>query len=210
VAIAKGKPGEWDGERPQAPAKPILRNGVYYMYYAGAGNRVTTGFATSTDLVHWVKSPRNPVLDNGKVNDPFVYLENGTYYLFYTTQAGERVYYVTSTNLVDWSSAPVFTGASGEGSIVVKDHGVYSLLTCVGWSHGGEYYKSWTSTNLASAFQDHGRLSMKVPEWASGAFGHGDIVERDNQYWLYFQGTRSRGKSFQIGLAKHAVQPIRP
>jgi len=35
VSIPNGKPGQWDEERPQAPAKPILKNGVYYMYYAG-------------------------------------------------------------------------------------------------------------------------------------------------------------------------------
>lgn len=208
VAIAKGRPGEWDGVRPQAPAKPILKDGVYYMYYAGAGDRVTTGFATSTDLVHWVKSPKNPVLDDGKVNDPFVWFEDGTYYLFYTTQGGENIYYVTSTNLVDWSKTPVFTGASGEGSTMVKNHGVYSLLACVGWSHKGEYYKSWTTTNLTARFVDRGRLKMKLPKWASGATGHGDLVVHDNEYWLYFQATADVGRTFLIGLARHSISPI--
>ena len=89
LSIPKGKPGEWDEERVQAPAKPILKDGVYYMYYAGKGPKapVATGYATSTDLRHWTKNPSNPVLHNGKVNDPYIYIENtflaqpeGTYF----------------------------------------------------------------------------------------------------------------------------------
>jgi len=206
VAIAKGQPGQWDDARPQAPAKPILKDGVYYMYYAGAGKQVYIGYATSTDLVHWKKSPDNPVIHPGKANDPFVYVEDGVYYLFFD-DGGENVRYVTSKDMVHWSSPPIATGAVGEGNIVLKDHGVYTMLTAVGWSHKGEYYKSWTSKTL-TGFKDHGKIKIKVPAWASGAFGHGDIVQRDNQYWLYFQGTNTVGKIFQIGLAKHPIRPI--
>lgn len=35
VAIPKGGQGAWDEERPQAPAKPILKDGTWYLYYAG-------------------------------------------------------------------------------------------------------------------------------------------------------------------------------
>ncbi len=82
LAIPKGKPGEWDEERPQAPAKPILKNGVYYMYYAGkcAKSPVAIGYATSTDLRHWIKNPGNPVLHQGKCNDPFIFFEKGSYH----------------------------------------------------------------------------------------------------------------------------------
>jgi hypothetical protein len=204
VAIEKGKEGEWDGKRPQAPAKPILKDGVYYMYYAGAGDRVYIGYATSTDLRHWEKRPGNPVIHyGGKCNDPYIYLEDGIYYLFYDDGA-ERVYYVTSTNLTDWSSTPVQTGAVGEGNIVLKDQGVYTMLTAVGHSHHGEYYKSWRSNSL-TGFEDGGKIKMNVPTWASGAFGHGDVLRYGDEYWLYFQGTSNGGKTFQIGLAKHPV-----
>jgi hypothetical protein len=114
---------------------------------------------------------------------------------------------VTSTDLVHWSK-PVAAGAAGGGSIVLKDHGTYTLLACVGWSHQGEYYKSWTSPSLKQPFTDRGRLKLKAPKFAAGSLGHGDVVERDGQYWLYFQGTADVGKSFQIGLARHPVRPI--
>jgi hypothetical protein len=111
---------------------------------------------------------------------------------------------VTSTNRMEWSSTPVQTGAVGEGNIVLKDQGGYTMLTAVGHSHQGEYYKAWTSKSL-SGFVDHGKIRIKVPAWASGAFGHGDVICRDNQCWLYFQGTSDGGRTFQIGLAKHPV-----
>ncbi len=205
VAIGKGQPGEWDDARPQAPTKPILRDGIYYLYYAGAGKKVAIGYATSTDLRHWTKSPGNPVLkDLSKCNDPSIYQEDGRYYLFFNDMR-EKVHYVTSTNLVSWSSISVLTGAVGEGNIVLKDGSTYTILACVGWSHKGEYYKSYTSPSLTNRFTDNGRIKMNIPAWAAGAFGHGDVLRHGDEYWFYFQGTCDLGKTFQIGLARQPV-----
>jgi len=208
VAIPKGQPGDWDDARPQAPAKPILKDGVYYMYYAGAGRGVTTGYATSTDLRHWAKHPGAPVLRQGKVNDPFIFEEGGRYYLFFTT-GGDAIYYVTSTNLVDWSSPPVYTGATGEGSIVIKDGATYTLFGCIGWSPKGEYYKVYTTENLAAKFTDRGRIKINTPSFAAGSLSHGDILRHGDEYWFYFQGTRDVGQRFQVGLARQPV-PVPP
>ncbi len=203
VAIPKGKAGEWDEERPQAPAKPVLKDGVYYMYYAGkcANKPVATGYATSTDLRHWTKNPGNPVLKTGKVNDPFIYLENGTYYLFYTS-GGDAIFYVTSTNLKDWSATPVATGAIGEGSVLIKDGATYRLIGCIGFSNNGEYYKTYTTQDLKLPFTDNGKLNINIPDFAKGTLSHGDIVRLGKEDWFYFQGTRDNGHRFQIGLAK--------
>ena len=209
LAIPRGKPGEWDEERPQAPAKPVLKDGVYYMYYAGkcAKRAVEIGYATSTDLRHWTKHPGNPVLMIGKCNDPFIYFENGTYYLFYTS-GGDCIFYVTSTNLVDWSAKPVATGAVGEGSMVIKDGPTYTLYGCVGWSPQGEYYKAYTTRDLAKPFADAGRIRINTPEFAKGSLCHGDIIRQGDDYWFYFQATCDVGKRFQIGLAKQPVPAI--
>ncbi|MEI7900157.1 MAG: family 43 glycosylhydrolase [bacterium] len=206
VSIPKGQPGEWDEERPQAPAKPVLKDGVYYMYYAGkcAKAAVAIGYATSTDLRHWAKHPGNPVLKKGKCNDPFIFFEDGTYTLYYTS-GGDCIFYVTSTNLVDWSASPVATGAVGEGSVVVKDGPTYTLIGCVGYSHSGEYYKSYTAEDLATPFRDNGRIKINTPPFAKGALGHGDIIRHGGEYWFYFQGTCDGGRRFQIGMAKQPV-----
>lgn len=202
LSIPQGEGDAWDAERPQAPAHPVLKDGIYYMYYAGKGpkNGVCVGYATSTDLRHWQKSPGNPVLKAGKVNDPNIYLENGVYYLFYTS-GGDEVYYVTSTNLVDWSSQPVFTGAVGEGSNILKDGSTYVIYACVGWSPKGEYYKVYTSPSLAEKFVDRGRIRINTPFFAAGSLSHGDIIRAGDEYWFYFQATRDVGRRFQVGLA---------
>jgi len=208
VAIPKGQPGDWDDERPQAPAKPILKDGIYYLYYAAGGKGgVVTGYATSKDLRHWTKHQGDPVLRKGKVNDPFVYYEDGRYYLFFTT-GGDAIHYVTSTNLVDWSQEAVSTGATGEGSIVVKDGPTYTLYGCVGWSPKGEYYKVYTTGSLATKFTDEGRIKINTPPFAEGSLCHGDILRQGDDYWFYFQATRDVGKRFQIGLAKQPVPKI--
>jgi len=210
VSIPKGKAGEWDEERPQAPAKPLLKDGIYYMYYAGRGTKgpVAIGYATSKDLIHWTKNPGNPVLRIGKCNDPFIFYENNVYYMFYTS-GGDSIHYVTSTNLVEWSSKPVYTGATGEGSIVIKEGSTYTLLGCVGFSNNGEYYKVYTTQDLSKPFTDNGKIKINTPEFAKGTLSHGDIISQGNEYGFYFQGTRDGGKRFQIGLAKQPIRPIR-
>ena len=210
VSIPKGDAGAWDEERPQAPAKPILKDGLYYMYYAGRGTGkepVAIGYATSTDLIHWTKNPGNPVLKKGKCNDPFIFFENGTYYMFYTTW-GDAIRYVTSTNLLDWSAESVDVKAEGEGSIVVKDGPTYTLFGCVGFSNHGEYYKAYTTQDLTKPFVDRGRIQINNPDFAKGTLSHGDIIREGNDYWFYMQGTRDNGKRFQIGLAKQAVPAV--
>jgi hypothetical protein len=206
LSIPKGKQGEWDEERTQAPAKPVLKDGVYYMYYAGCGKKgVVIGYATSTDLRNWTKPPGNPVLGQGKCNDPFIFFENGIYYLFYTT-GGDGIRYVTSTNLVDWSAQSVNTGATGEGSVVIKDGPTYTLIGCIGWSHNGEYYKAYTTQNLTNKFVAAAdRIKINTPSFAAGSLCHGDIIRENDEYWFYFQGTCDYGKRFQIGLAKQPV-----
>lgn len=206
VAIPKGEPGAWDEERPQAPAKPILKDGTWYLYYAGKNPRrgVEIGYATSTDLRRWTKHPGNPLLAKGKCNDPFIFLEDGTYHLFYTS-GGDTILSVTSTDLVTWSAEPRRTGAVGEGSVLVKDGPIYTLFGCIGFSGHGEFYKAYTTDDLGRPFSDRGRIAIDNPDFASGTISHGDIIRRGDDYWFYLQGTRDGGRRFRIALAKRPV-----
>ena len=209
-AIAKGELGEWDDERPQAPAKPILKDGIYYMFYAGKSSHspVAIGYATSTDLKTWTKNPGNPILSNGKCNDPFIFQENGIYYLFHTS-GGDAIRYVTSNDLLTWSRTPVSTGAIGEGSIVIKDGSTYSMFGCIGFSGQGEFYETYTSQDITKPFIDYGKTTINIPDFARGSLCHGDIIRKDRDYWFYFQATKDGDRRFQIGLAKTSV-PLLP
>jgi hypothetical protein len=202
--------GTWEAGRVQAPSRPILFKGEYYMFYGGGPrepvNRVYTGFATSKDLVHWTKHPE--VVEHGaKANDPFVMEDRGRFYLFYTTyDEHEPIFYRTSTDLRTWSD-PVGTGADGEGTTVWKaEGGGYYLAACTGYSGRGEYYKLFYSQTL-TGFRDLGRFDMDVPPFAADSFGHGDVLLRGGEAWLYFQGTRTGGRTFRIGLAISGPAP---
>ncbi len=206
LAIPKGDSGTWNDERSQAPSKPIFKDGIWYMFYAGApvGKIPMIGYSTSTDLIHWTEFKGNPVIARGKCNDPFVYLENGIYYLSYD-DAGEAIWYVTSTNLIDWDTAhAVRTDAVGEGNIIFKQNGQYIRYGATGLSTNGEYYQSAYSNNMTN-FTKLGKITMNIPSWATGAFGHGDIIEHGDEYWFYFQGTKTNGVIFQIGLARQKI-----
>ena len=166
--------------------------------------QVAIGYATSTDLRKWTKHSGNPVLKVGKCNDPYIFFENATYYLFHTS-GGDAIRYVTSTDLLTWSATPVSTGAVGEGSIVVKDGPIYTLLGCIGFSGHGEYYATYTTQDLVKPFKDWGKTQINIPAFAQGSLCHGDIIQNGDDYWFYFQATRDGGRKFQIGLAKQAV-----
>lgn len=207
--IFKADADTWEAGRVQAPSRPVFHNGLWYMFYSGGPrkpkNTIYTGYATSTDLIHWQKAGQIAQTTD-RANDVFIYEDADGFVMFYTTYAGheiEPIYMRRSKDLINWSS-PEPTGAEGEGTIVWKEAGKYFLLSCVGYSGKGEVYQLHSSSTL-TGFKDEGIVNMKVPAFASDAFGHGDILKRGDEVWFYFQGTSDGGKSFQVGLAKHKI-----
>ncbi len=204
----------WERGRVQAPARPIWHNGSYYLFFAGGPrtpeNVCRIGYATSKDLRNWTKHTE-PVVSHvnrtNKANDPFVYQERDTFYLFYTTypEDHEEIYYCISSDLDKWSE-PMKTGAYGEGSVVWKEGDTYFLIAAVGYSGKGETYRLFSAKNL-QAFRARGPLKMEIPPFASDAWGHGDVIWHQEQYRLYFQGTNTSGKTFQVGLAYLEIEP---
>ena len=201
----KADSNSWEAGRVQAPSRPVWYKGKYYMFYTGGPrspkNLIYTGFATSKDLIYWTKSPKIIPQNVEKANDISIFKEGKIFYMFYTTYTndGEPVFYRTSKDLKNWSE-PVKTGAEGEGSSVWKEHGIYYMVACSGYSGKGEIYKLFSSAKL-TGFRDRGAILTEVPAFASDSYGHGDVIKNGNEYRLYFQGTRDRGKTFKIGLA---------
>jgi len=196
-----------------APSRPVWYDGKYYMYYGlgtveskeghcASAKELMIGCATSTDLKKWTKQPQRVYHTNkSKANDPFVYQEGDTFFLFYNTYPGgrEKIFYRTSSDLESWSE-PVDSQAWGEGTVVWKEGDTYYLIAAIGGSASGETYHLFTSKSL-QGFGHHGTLNMNIPAFAKNAWGHGDLIAYKNQYRLYFQATQDRGKTFQIGLA---------
>jgi len=80
----------WEQSRVHEPFVIKVKD-VWIMLYMGDSGNFTEqiGMARSPDLIHWYKSHRNPVLkfgksyDKGTVADPWIYEEDGLYYVGY-------------------------------------------------------------------------------------------------------------------------------
>ncbi len=105
IVIHKGDPKAWDGGMVESPSvwydSVSQRYGLVYAGYALTSPNKTgyesvsnphIGLAWSNDLVHWTKSPDNPLFgpsgkegtpDETGTSGPLMWYENGTWYLFY-------------------------------------------------------------------------------------------------------------------------------
>jgi predicted GH43/DUF377 family glycosyl hydrolase len=97
--------GEWDSGMVESPVVWYdTTRGRYAMVYTGYGStdpvhrgyafvtRPQIGLAWSNDLLHWEKDPRSPIFSGSGIpgtpdaegaTGPFIWFENGMYYLFY-------------------------------------------------------------------------------------------------------------------------------
>jgi beta-1,2-mannobiose phosphorylase / 1,2-beta-oligomannan phosphorylase len=83
-------PGSYDSGA-VAANQVILFNGKYYMYYHGSSNAGwdipgttslwTSNVAMSTDLIHWIKYPKNPIVE-GDHSSPVMVYHDGKYRLY--------------------------------------------------------------------------------------------------------------------------------
>jgi len=100
----------------------IYDNGIYKMYYTGAGNsqRFELGYATSPDGHNWTKtsypifSPSVSGFDNYNVGSAKVIKVGNSYRMYYMARNQEGVYSIglaTSTDGINWTrrSTPVLT-----------------------------------------------------------------------------------------------------
>ncbi len=106
MAFSQGAEGEWDHILWGGFANSLVKKGdTYYLYYQGSQFYDDTcesvahraiGVATSTDGIHWTKSPRNPVLtwtsqgsiEEGAVGSAVWVGADGRFYLYYGANTG--------------------------------------------------------------------------------------------------------------------------
>ncbi|MDI6808717.1 MAG: FlgD immunoglobulin-like domain containing protein [Candidatus Eisenbacteria bacterium] len=120
------QPGTWENEAVWAPHVIQGLDMKYYMFYTGVNSSIAqaTGLATSTDGFTWIKWPGNPVYipdttwaqwstnSWSDCRDPFIFFENGLYYMLITTKSktGQAtIACATSTDLVNWTDrGPIY------------------------------------------------------------------------------------------------------
>lgn len=106
LAFTQGAEGEWDHILWGGFSNSLIKKGdTYYLYYQGSPFYDDTcesvahraiGVATSTDGIHWTKSPRNPVLtwtsqgsiEEGAVGSAAWVGADGRVYLYYGANTG--------------------------------------------------------------------------------------------------------------------------
>ncbi len=113
IVLRPGDPGSWDAKGAFNPAV-VERNGTWHMVYRGNSSPAPPngppsseiGLATSTDGVHWTKSPANPIVrkdaSKGSVEDPDLLWPKGSneVYLEYNYH-GEKM--SSSSDFIHWS-----------------------------------------------------------------------------------------------------------
>jgi len=114
--LRKGNKEDWDGLMAGFP-RVRYEGQKYHMWYVGGDNEVPStlriGYATSNDGIHWIKHPRNPVMDvgeSGSWDDGRIEMGdiryNGSFYeMWYSGYNYIRfeIGYATSLDGVHWS-----------------------------------------------------------------------------------------------------------
>ena len=187
------------------PGSVIHENGLYKMWYTGEPSHTgipgaATGYATSTDGIHWVKYAGNPVLEKGTTSEwdnhsattPKVVKEGGLYHMFYRgTQLGNdfrtgHAYSVDGKNWTKCNQNPVLTpGPSGSwddrrvgpGQVIIQD-GVFKMwYTGIGYSGTG-YQVGYATYNENSPPIAMCKDILKSTE--NGCMTLADVSEFDN------------------------------
>jgi predicted GH43/DUF377 family glycosyl hydrolase len=112
----------------------IEHDGTYYLFYNAKNDRAEgwieqTGVATSRDLVHWERSPLNPILPNGRpgefddvfASDPAVFRHGDEWVMFYfgfCSDGHARESVAFSSDLLHWrKSGQILINAGPPGSV---------------------------------------------------------------------------------------------
>lgn len=252
VVLPLGDPDAWDGGMVESPVvwfdSLTDRYGMVYTGYDwrhrdrrgyGSVGAPRIGLAWSDDLFNWTRDARSPILgasgqprtpDEAGATGPFVWFEEGLYYLYYfgTTESGyeggrKTMNLATSPDLVNWTRHPgnPIIEPSGDGwrrdaiwhPNVVKHEGTYYLFFNASGVHEGlteEFIGFATSPDLRKWTVDDAVNPVLVGSaepgaWdASGRAGDPSLYRvGDTWYMAWYSWDRV---STQDGLAMTAVE----
>ncbi|MDR1879518.1 MAG: hypothetical protein LBQ78_01120 [Tannerellaceae bacterium] len=108
---------EWEKECIYQPWL-VEHDGTYYNFYNAANGHIEqTGLALSTDLIHWVRYPFNPIVQNGSspggwdatfASDPKVFRDGDHWVMFYfgVGRGGASIMMAFSRDLAHWTIDP--------------------------------------------------------------------------------------------------------
>lgn len=162
----------------------VKYNGLYYMFAEGRGD--TAHLLTSADRIHWaeqgnldIRQKNGSPISPGPFGTPAIFIENGTWYLFYE-RADLGIWLATSKDLKVWTNVqddPVIApGPEAFDKYAVAMNQVIK--------HNGLYYGYYH----ASAFADW-------REWSTNV-----AVSEDLVHWKKYPGNPIVGENTSSGI----------
>lgn len=161
----------------------IEHDDLYYMFYTAGGkdhSEYKIYLATSSDLKHWTRHPKNPmVVDGYDARDPFILRHNGKWIMYYTATSDPDggyhvVAYRMSENLIDWGPRHIaykdtmkgtYGGPTESPTVVRRGEYYYLFIGPTGGYKYGDYvgtdvYRSqspfhWDAQNKVGHIEAH-------------------------------------------------------
>lgn len=105
--VFEADPGQWDSLIRERGWIMRDADGTYRLWYTGYNPdqqplTMKLGYATSTDGLHWQRSPKNPIFDDVWVEDMMVVQHDGRYYMF-SEGAMDQAQLLTSPDGLHWT-----------------------------------------------------------------------------------------------------------
>jgi predicted GH43/DUF377 family glycosyl hydrolase len=157
------------------------------------------GLATSSDGLHWVRSPQNPVYDAGWVEDVMIVPHEGRLYMFAEGE-GDRAQLLVSAEGARWelvgrldirrtNGEPISEGAYGTPS-ALYEKGVWSLFYERGdtgvWLATSQDMKVWTNVS------DEPVLKPGPGEYDASRIALNQVIKYEGRYYALYHGTDDR------------------
>jgi len=185
----------------------ILREGdLYRLWYTGYDGKrddiKLLGYATSTDGIHWERSPKNPLVRDQWVEDMMVVRDGDTYYMFAEGDDVKRdnhAVMLTSPDGINWKWEGELDVRAADG----KTEGPRPCGTPTVWIENGVWYLFYEVGDkgvwLATTRDPKSRMWTNVQDEPVLKLGPGDydkemlaldqIIKRGGTYYAIYHGS---------------------
>ena len=195
-------PGHWDAKIRERGW--IIREGdTYHLWFTGYdGTREgikLLGYATSSDGLHWTRSPRNPLVREHWVEDMMVARHGDTFYMFSEGGDSNHAEMLTSNNGIDWKwEGPLDIRKADGRTPAQKPCGTPTV-----WIEGGTWYLfyewkdqgAWLakSANPMSRVwinvQDEPVLSLGPADYDKEMIALNQVIKYRGAYYGFYHGS---------------------
>jgi beta-1,2-mannobiose phosphorylase / 1,2-beta-oligomannan phosphorylase len=192
-------PGQWDA-RIRERGWIMREGGIYKLWYTGYDGTVEglrmLGYATSSDGIHWTRSPRNPLRKDVWIEDMMIVKHDGTYFMF-AEGRNDRAHMLTSKNGIDWdpvgkldihlqNGQPIPDGPYGTPTVWLENgiwHLFYERNDLGIWLATSRDTKVWRNV------QDAPVLTPGPAVYDKDRVALNQIIKHKGRYYAYYHGS---------------------